>query len=215
MSESLRRSWTSVHKKTAALLSPLLCAVTFGVLTACAPVEKGPLPGAVDIPKKTVPHLFAAAAPINIVMEAPSETDRPHIAHLYPETPATALATWVDRNLAAMGGEGKMRVVIEESEVISEQIDTEDGVRGRLNDEPDTRLTARLTARLVYSGPTYSGSAKAEARAERTLLESAGPEVRDAAYYLLLSDLVLAFAESLEPELPKAFGPIYKNRWSD
>lgn len=138
----------------------------------------------------------------------------PHVEHLHNVTPVSLVRRWAAERLVAAGTRGQATFVIEQAEVIESAIARSEGFADLFNDEPDTRLDARLKGRLEYvdvgpPGRSYAASVNAQASTE--ILESATLNERDLAYFHLMEKLAAAFDEALLAEVQYALGPVIRN----
>ncbi len=94
--------------------------------------------------------------------------------------------------------------------VVSEDLPKKGGLTGIFGDQRDVRLTARLRARLAVDRPGErpgeldQWSVDVEASANRTVLESASLNERDAAYGLLMQQLAREFDTALTAEIRRS-----------
>ncbi len=139
----------------------------------------------------------------------------PYVEHLHNVSPETIARTWAQTRLVATGGPGKASLVILDGTVISEQLDKKGGLIGIFGDQLDTRLKARLKARLTIEKPDAEGNpaswtADVDATAERTILESASLNERDEAYAALMQSLARKFDAALTAEVERSMGPVLR-----
>ena len=138
----------------------------------------------------------------------------PYVEHIHPQTPAGIAQRWADDKLVAAGSRGIATLTILDGSVTEEKLATKGGVEGFFGDQLDTRLRAHLKARLTVSRPgTQPGesstfSADVNATGERTILQSASLNERDAAYDGLMRSLAQQFDSALEAEVRRTMRPV-------
>lgn len=138
----------------------------------------------------------------------PSSTD--HLENSHSVTPVSVAEGWGNARLVAVGRQGTATLTIEEGSVVSEPLKTKTGLAGLVSDEPDTKLTGTLRARLtvLQPGMITGYSANVVAKATRTVLQSASLNDRDAAYSALIQALAAQFDTSFETQIRASMGQI-------
>lgn len=139
----------------------------------------------------------------------------PYVEHLHNVSPETVARSWAQARLVATGGSGTASLAILDGTVISEQLDKKGGLTGVFGDQLDTRLKARLKARLTIEKPDAEGNpaswtANVDATAERTILESASLNERDEAYAALMQSLARQFDAALTAEVARSMAPVLR-----
>lgn len=139
----------------------------------------------------------------------------PYVEHLHKTSPESVARSWAQARLVATGGNGTASLAILDGTVISEQLDKKGGLTGLFGDQLDTRLKARLKARLTIEKPDEQGNpaswtADVDATAERTILESASLNERDAAYAALMQSLAQKFDAALTAEVERSMRPVLR-----
>lgn len=159
------------------------------------------------------PVSFEAQAPLRLDIASITVDSRyqppgraPNIEHLYSVTPVSAARAWAQARLVGVGPRGTAVLTVLDGSVISEDLPKKGGLTGIFGDQQDVHLTARLRARLDVdrpgerAGELSQWSVNVEASANRTVLESASLNERDAAYGLLMQQLAREFDAALTAE---------------
>ena len=192
----------------------LSLALVIPLLAACAGDPPAPAaPQAISFEARPVLRLDIAS--VTVDNRFTSSNREPHIEHLHTESPVTIARSWALTRLAATGNRGRATLVILDGTVVSERLEKKGGLTGIFGDQLDTRLKARLKARLVVERPSPDGgsgswSADVDATAERTILESASLNERDAAYTALMQSLAAKFDAALMAEVERSMGPVLR-----
>lgn len=163
---------------------------------------------------------FEAQPPIRLDIASISVDSRyqepgraPNVEHLYDVTPETTARAWAAARIVGVGTRGTATLTVFDGSVISETLPKKGGLTGMFGDQQDVRLTARLKARLIVDQPGprpgdfQQWTADVEASANRTVLESASLNERDAAYGALLQALAREFDATLTAEIQRSMRP--------
>ncbi|PKQ09069.1 MAG: hypothetical protein CVT73_04590, partial [Alphaproteobacteria bacterium HGW-Alphaproteobacteria-12] len=140
----------------------------------------------------------------------------PNVEHLHAVTPSSIARGWARARLVAVGSRGTAVLTVLDGAVITEPLEKKGGLTGVFGDQLDTRLKARLKARLTVERPgpnpgdTGTWTAEVDANAERTILESASLNERDAAYAALMEALAARFDDALTAEIGRSMGPVLR-----
>ncbi|MEQ8266332.1 MAG: hypothetical protein RH982_03985 [Parvibaculum sp.] len=139
----------------------------------------------------------------------------PYVEHLHKVSPESIARSWAQARLVATGGPGTASLAILDGTVISEDLDKKGGLTGVFGDQLDVRLRARLKARLTVERPDAQGNpaswtAEVDTNAERTILESASLNERDAAYAAMMQALAAKFDAALTAEVERSMGPVLR-----
>ena len=196
------------------LLRSLSLALVIPLLAACAGDPPAPV-AAQPISFEARPVLRLDIANVTVDNRFTSSNRQPYIEHLHTESPATIARSWALTRLVATGNRGKATLVILDGTVVSERLEKKGGLTGLFGDQLDPRLKARLKARLVVERPSPDGgsgswSADVDATAERTILESASLNEREAAYAALMQGLAAKFDAALTVEVERSMGPVLR-----
>lgn len=197
------------------LLPAFAALMAMTLLAACA--------GDPPAPARQQSVSFEAQAPLRLDIAAVTVEPRyrapgraPHVEHLHGVTPETVARSWAAARLVPTGNRGRAVLTILEGSVISEDLPKKGGLTGFFGDQKDTRLTARLKTRLVVERPGSEAgnfeewSADVEASANRTILESASLNERDAAYAALIQSLAKNFDDALTAEIRRSMGAVLR-----
>ena len=199
------------HRLGARWVAACFAAGALAMLAACAAPEAPPVGISITFQHREPIRLDAAKVEIVDAYEAPARA--PHIEHFYDETPANIARRWAAERLVPEGTRGQVTLIIEDASVVTEDLPVKAGVEGWFTTERDTRLKARLKARLEYvdvSGGLTAYAADVEAVADRTTLESYTVNERDLAYYKTLEALAEAFDTALDGEVRRVMAPIIR-----
>lgn len=163
---------------------------------------------------------FEAQPPIRLDVTSISVVSRyqepgraPNVEHLHSVTPETTARAWAAARVVGVGTRGTATLTVLDGSVISENLPKKGGLTGFFGDQQDVRLTARLRARLVVdqpgprAGDFQQWTADVDASANRTVLESASLNERDAAYGALLQALAREFDTALTVEIQRSMRP--------
>lgn len=163
------------------------------------------------------PVSFAAKPPIKLNVSqiriqndyvAPASVD--HLENSHQITPVSIAEGWGNARLVAVGRQGTATMTILDGSVVSERLPTKTGFAGFVSDEPDTKLTGTLRARInvLQPGMVTGYSANVVAKATRTVLKSASLNERDEAYSKLMQSLASQFDTSFENEIRASMSPV-------
>lgn len=165
---------------------------------------------------------FVSRAPIQLDVSSVAVDQRyrnsstpPFVEGTHQVTPSGIAERWTNARLVAVGNRGIATLTVMDGRVTQESLAVKGGLTGLFGDQNDTRLTAHLKARLTVSVPGSSGAsanyeANVEARAERTILQSASLNDRDAAYMALMNALAEQFDATLTGEISKNMAPVIR-----
>ena len=150
------------------------------IVTACQPppsYESEPLSFA------ALPPLVFDLGRIKVVerRSAPHPND---VDHLFSTPPAVAARLWAEDRLRTSGHLGVLRVTIEEASARSTPLATNKDLEGLLTEEQAERIDLRLrvTIEAIDASGEVNGSATADARRSRTLLEGITLAERERTY---------------------------------
>lgn len=182
-----------------------------GFLAACAGnPPPSAQPAAVSFEAR--PAIRLAVAFISVDSYFTSSGRAPYVEHLHNISPESIARSWEQARLVATGGPGTAALAILDGTVVAEKLEKKGGVTGIFGDQLDTRLKARLKARLTVERPDARGNpaswtAEVDATAERTILESASLNERDEAYAALMQALAAKFDAALSAEIERSMAP--------
>ncbi len=186
-----------------------------GILAACAGNPPPPAqPAAVSFEAR--PAIRLDIASVTSDARFISSGRAPNVEHLHAVTPSSIARGWARARLVAVGSRGTAVLTVLDGAVITEPLEKKGGLTGVFGDQLDTRLKARLKARLTVERPgpnpgdTGTWTAEVDANAERTILESASLNERDAAYAALMEALAARFDDALTAEIGRSMGPVLR-----
>ena len=193
----------------------LMCVALGSVLFLAACSTPTPPPKVnLEITFQHLPPVQLDVARIDVVDAYNIGGSAPRIEHLYGETPASLARRWVAERITPAGRQGLATLIIEEASVTEEKLQPRSGFEGLFNDDRDVKFVgklSRLEFREIDGMATRSFVAKADAYADRVLLESATLNERDTAYYRILESLAKNFDETMLAEIRRVMGPIILN----
>ena len=202
-------------ERSRSFLPRALClALLLPFLAACAGDPPAPA-GPASVSFEARPALRLDIANVTMDSRFNSAGREPYVEHLHKVTPSTIARGWADARLVASGNRGTAVLTVLDGTVTQERLEKKGGLTGLFGDQLDTRLKARLKARLVVERPTPDGgsgtwSADVDATAERTVLESASLNERDAAYAALMQALAAKFDTELTAEVQRSMAPVLR-----
>ena len=182
------------------------------LLAACATPPATP-PGDIALVARAPLQLDVASIRLDEQYGSPARA--PNVEHLHRFSPAGIAAAWSRSRLVAAGAAGTATLSVLDGSVISEELEKKGGLTGLFGDQQDTKLAARLKARLTVERPGRAGehgswSADVDVNVSRTILESASLNDRDAAYAALMQDLATRFDEEMTAEIRRSMGPVLR-----
>ena len=166
---------------------------------------------------------FAAMAPLQLDVASIAVDQRyrssstpPNVEQLHPVSPASIAERWATSRVVTLGQRGIATLTVFDGSVVAEKLPIKGGLTGFFGDQQDTKLKARLKARLTVSlpgariGDSTTYSADVDASAERTILQSATLNERDAAYMVLMNTLARQFDQALSAEIRRSMSPVLR-----
>jgi len=202
-------------ERSGSFLPRALClALLLPVLAACVG-DPPPSTRPASVSFEARPALRIDIANVTTDSRFNSSGREPYVEHLHKVTPSTIARGWADARLVASGNRGTAVLTVLDGTVTQERLEKKGGLTGLFGDQLDTRLKARLKARLAVERPTPDGglgtwSAEVDVTAERTVLESASLNERDAAYAALMQALAAKFDTELTAEVQRSMGPVLR-----
>ncbi|MBI1261976.1 MAG: hypothetical protein GC184_09645 [Rhizobiales bacterium] len=166
---------------------------------------------------------FVASAPLQLDVASIAVDQRyrssstpPNVEQLHPVSPASIAERWATSRVVTTGQRGIATLTVLDGSVVAEKLPLKGGLTGFFGDQQDTKLKARLKARLTVSvpglrvGDSTTYTADVDASAERTILQSATLNERDAAYMVLMNTLARQFDETLSAEVRRSMSPVLR-----
>lgn len=122
------------------------------------------------------------------VVERQAASDAADVGHLFATPPAAGVRQWVQERLRASGGEGLLRVTIEEASARATPLETNAEFEDLFTEEQTERLDLRL--RVIIEAIDRSGEVRGHASADtrrwRTLREGLTLAERERLYHELM-----------------------------
>ncbi|ABS62028.1 conserved hypothetical protein [Parvibaculum lavamentivorans DS-1] len=204
-----------VEKSAFSMLRRLGAVVFLGLLAAACAGDPPPPPASANVSFEARSAFQIPVAFVAVDSYFTPSGRAPYVEHLHKVSPESIARAWARARLVATGGPGTASLAILDGTVISEQLDKKGGLTGVFGDQLDTRLKARLKARLTVERPDAEGNpaswmAEVDATAERTILESASLNERDAAYAALMQSLAEKFDAALTAEVERSMRPVLR-----
>ncbi|MDD9991341.1 MAG: hypothetical protein OXP75_06050 [Rhodospirillales bacterium] len=152
------------------------------------------------------PLSFAALPPLVFdlggieVVERGSTPHPSDVDHLIATPPAVAARIWAEDRLRASGHSGLLRVTIEEASARITPLATNENLEGVFTEEQAERIDLRLrvTIDAIDESGQVNGSATADARRSRTLLEGITLAERERLYDEVVAALLHDYNASQE-----------------
>ncbi len=187
----------------AGLAGAAMLAVT-AIVAACQPPPS----------YESEPFSFAALPPLVFdlggieVVERGSTSHPSDVDHLFSTPPAVAARLWAEDRLQTSGDLGLLRVTIEEASARITPLKTNTDLKGLFTEEQAERLDLRLrvTIEAIDGSGQVNGSATADARRSRTLLEGITLAERERAYDEVVKALFHDYNASQEKAIRQYLG---------
>ena len=195
-----------MRRSLRSLLAPLVLTLA---TVACGTVPEPMLP---EITFQHLPPLQLNVARVEIIDGVREPLRAPHVGHLLPTPPRTALHTWANDRLTAVGATGTARFIIIDADVTETALPRKKGLSGAFTDEQSDRYDAKVTARLEIIGLPNLRTAEAMANAIRsqTIAESATVNQRDRLGFDLIDNLMRSFNTEMENNIRKHLAVVLK-----
>ncbi|PKP78389.1 MAG: hypothetical protein CVT81_04510 [Alphaproteobacteria bacterium HGW-Alphaproteobacteria-3] len=189
-------------------------ALLFPFIAACAG-DPPALASPASVSFEARPALRLDIASVAVDSRFHSSGREPYVEHLHKVTPSAVARSWADARLVASGNRGTAVLTVFDGTVTQERLEKKGGLTGLFGDQLDTRLKARLKARLTVERPAPDGgsgtwSAEVDVTAERTVLESASLNERDAAYTALMQALAAKFDAGMSMEVERSMESVLR-----
>ena len=160
------------------------------------------------------PFSFAALPPLVFdlggieVVERGSTPHPSDVDHLFSTPPAIAARLWAEDRLWTSGNVGLLRVTIEEASARITPLATNEDFEGLFTEEQAERLDVRLrvTIEAIDESGQVNGSAAADARRSRTLLEGITLAERERTYDEVVRALLHDYNASQEKAIRQYLG---------
>lgn len=124
----------------------------------------------------------------------------PHVEHLSPANPVSALERWSNDRLRAVGRDGFARVVVSNASIIETPLKTTGGVRGWFTTDQEARYDAVIEVEIQVRDATGVQRAFTRARAERsrTVREGASIAEREGVLFQLVEGTMTEINSELD-----------------
>ena len=160
------------------------------------------------------PLSFAALPPLVFdlggikVVERGSTPHPSDVDHLFSTPPAVAARLWTEDRLRTSGHVGLLRVTIEKASARITPLETNTDLKGLFTEEQAERLDVRLrvTIEAIDESGQVNGSATADARRSRTLLEGITLAERERTYDEVVRALLHDYNASQEKAIRQYLG---------
>ncbi len=138
----------------------------------------------------------------------------PDVEHLFPLTPEQAMRRWAQDRLAATGtGARRATFIIKDARVIETRLPPTPGLRGMFTRDQSERYDAVLEATIeIRNAATNLVEADASARSfnTRTVSESISVNDREAIWYALVEQAMVALDAELERRIRESFTAVLR-----
>jgi hypothetical protein len=176
------------------------------VLAACQtppPVQR--------LPELTYGHLDRLnldVAAIEVVSEYRSPMKAPHVEHLFPTPPQTALERWAADRLEAAGRQGIARFVIKDAQATATPLPIDKGFAEAFKKKQSVRYEVSVEAflEIVDERGFRKGFSSARARVTRTMAEDATLNQRDKVWFELTEAVMRDFNAEMEKNIRQYLG---------
>jgi hypothetical protein len=163
------------------------------------------------LPELTFGHLDRLnldVATIEVVSEYRSPMKAPHVEHLFPTPPQTALERWAADRLEAAGRQGIARFVIQNAQATATPLAFDKGLAGAFTKEQSVRYEASVEAflEIVDERGFRKGFSSARASRTRTMAEDASLNERDKAWFELTEAVMQDFNAEIEKNVRQYLG---------
>ena len=163
------------------------------------------------LPELTYGHLERLnldVAAIEVVSEFRSPMQAPHVEHLFPTPPQTALERWATDRIEAAGRQGVARFVIKDAQATATPLAIDKGLAGAFTKEQSVRYEARVEAflEIVDERGFRKGFSSARASRARTMAEDATLNERDKAWFDLTEAVMRDFNAEMEKNIRQYLG---------
>lgn len=127
----------------------------------------------------------------------------PHVEHLAPVQPATALSRWANDRLVGAGREGMALMRIESAKIVEVPLAVRGGLGGVLRDDQARRFDLELKASVEAIDLTGRTTAIADVviTRSRTLNEAASLRERDRVLFEMTEQAMQVFDEQMERQI--------------
>ena len=176
------------------------------VLAAC----QMPLP-AQRLPELTYGHLDRLnlnVAAIEVISEYRSPMKAPHVEHLFPTPPQTALERWAADRLEAAGRQDIARFVIKDAQATATPLAIDKGLAEAFTKKQSVRYKVSVEAflEIVDERGFRKGFSSARVRVTRTMAEDATLNQRDKVLFEITEAVIRDFNAEMEKNIRQYLG---------
>ena len=181
----------------------LLAALVLTLALAGCSSAPPPAPEFPRITFQSKPPFRIEVAHIDIDRSYDVPRSAPHVAHLFPESPAQAARNWAVDRLRASGKSGVLHVSIQTADAIEVPLPRTTGLRGAFTRDQSEQYVVTVALRLELSDPATGRSAVVDARAERTAstAEDSSMNDRRALWYRMTDGVMSDLDQELERQI--------------
>ncbi|MCP5431769.1 MAG: hypothetical protein H6923_00715 [Alphaproteobacteria bacterium] len=172
----------------ALFIAPLAMAA----LAACASA-----PASTDVSFAPVKPMSVRASSIEVQKAPGAESPSATLDFTPPVALVDLPQDWAKARLSAVGGPGKVTILITEARVEDRPLPHKQGLSGLFSFEPTEEFEARLAVRVTFQDGDGFAAASASVKASATVPEHSSNAERQAIYAKLMQDV----AEALDREL--------------
>ena len=185
-----------------ALLRGLGVALIVASVAACT--NTPPPPTYPEIRFTSVDPLPVRALRVDITSDYKPPFAPPNVEHLMPVSPERMARQWaLDRLQPLRAGTAVAHFTVLDARVTETKLNTKEGLKGALTDEPAERYEAVLRVRIALDDPAraYHGEVETAVRRSVTVQEGASLNDRERVWYDLTQKLALDFDAAMTTNL--------------
>jgi hypothetical protein len=145
------------------------------------------------------PRLLLDVLKVEVARDYVPPGAKPNVEHLFPVTPADAVARWAGDRLGAAGRGRLARVAIKEASVIEVPLEKTGGIKGWFTTDQSERYDATLEVMVeIRSDVGREAYASARVKRSQTIEEGASPAKRREVWYAMTEKLMADLDRELE-----------------
>jgi hypothetical protein len=150
-----------------------------------------------EVPARKFPDIsFTHEPPINLDVASVQVENKPAppssqgtVVYDLPVTPASVAEKWAQQRLKAVGQNGSAIVHVEKASVVEEKLKKTEGFRGLFTTDQTERYVGELQISVSIASDRGQATARAEAKASRTVAEDASLADREKLWFELVEHL--------------------------
>jgi hypothetical protein len=162
-----------------------------------------------EVPARKFPEIsFAHEPPINLDVASVQVENKPAppssqgtVVYDLPVTPSSVAEKWAQQRLKAVGQRGSAIVHIEKASVVEEKLKKTEGLRGLFTTDQTERYIGELQISVSISSERGQATARAEAKASRTIAEDASLADREKLWFELVEHLAREIDSVLDQQI--------------